>query len=169
MASTPPSRRTAGAMVVASGISVSGLTSTSTGRRPAWMMAFTAPQNVIVDARTLAPRGSRRARRDNSIAAVEGPPRTPLRIGHDAEKRPSGEAPEVQDTGEVCQRHRLGGDDDQAYLLRTVGRDAFGQRRGRGLWQVGGWCRDLLFAFGLRRILGRHLPWGASPNRPGKQ
>ena len=35
------------------------------------MMAFTAPQNVIVDARTLAPRGSRRARRDNSIAAVQ--------------------------------------------------------------------------------------------------
>jgi hypothetical protein len=50
---------------------VSGLTSTSTGSRPAWMMAFTAPQNVMVDVRTRVPFGSFRARSDNSSAAVQ--------------------------------------------------------------------------------------------------
>src|SRR4029077_7031192 len=53
MASTGPEARTASATDSASGIRVSGLTSTRTGWSPAWTIAWTAPQKVIVDVSTL--------------------------------------------------------------------------------------------------------------------
>ena len=64
MASTPPVRATAAAMLLASGIRVSGSTSASTGVSPAWTMAWTAPQKVIDRAEHLrARRQSQRAQR----------------------------------------------------------------------------------------------------------
>src|SRR5687768_1540012 len=45
--------------------------SASTGSRPAWTIACTAPQNVMVEVSTFEPEGSSRARRDSSIAVVQ--------------------------------------------------------------------------------------------------
>jgi hypothetical protein len=71
MASTPPARLAAAAQAGAVEQSVTGSTSASTGSRPAWTIACTAPQKVIVEVSTLAPRGSRSARSASSIAAVQ--------------------------------------------------------------------------------------------------
>jgi hypothetical protein len=63
--------RAAAAVMSAVGISVSGSTSTSTGSRPAWTIAWTAPQKVMVDVSTRLPGGSPSARNDSSIAVVQ--------------------------------------------------------------------------------------------------
>src|SRR6266540_1831137 len=126
MASTPPARLAAAAQAEASEQSVTGSMSARTGTRPAWTIAWTAPQKVIVEVSTLAPGGSPRARSESSIAAVHEATATALpapthsarspahafrsviRHSHDSSMSPGASRPPVGFASPGALRHRGG-------------------------------------------------------------